>query len=246
MTSIKAKLESVSANSFSLPSQTKGRVTISNSSPSTSNNMPSGCVFCHLCGSYDHDSSMCSQAFVDGCDDVKNNECEHVNFVSNDNGGQRFEGPKNFGNKNSHPQGGGFDNYNNGGYRNQGNQGFRGNYNHQGYNNQNSSHGYGNQGQSQGFGNHYHNGGNSQGRESWKNNQNRGNSKQQSKGTPPGFALKSQSNGENSYSQPSSFKTNLEELIDNQTKIINTYMAVSDKKFNEMMTHNKMLETQIT
>ncbi|XP_021733299.1 N66 matrix protein-like [Chenopodium quinoa] len=135
--------------------------------------MPSGCLFCDSCGSYDHDSSMCSQTFVDGCDDVEINECEHVNFVSSANGGQRFDGPKNFSNKNSHPQGG-FDNYNNGGYRNQGNQGFRGNYNNQGYSNQNPSHGYGNQSQSQGFGNHYHNGGNSQGRGNWSNNQNRG------------------------------------------------------------------------
>ncbi|XP_021737703.1 syntaxin-7A-like [Chenopodium quinoa] len=142
--------------------------------------MPSGCLFCDSCGSYDHDSSMCSKTFVDGCDDVETNECEHVNFVSNANVGQRFDGPKNFGNRNSHPQGG-FDNYNNGGYRNQGNKGFRGNYNNQGYSNQNPSHG-----------------------------------------------------------------KNLEEIIDNKTKIINTYMAVSDKKFNEMMTHNKMLKTQIT
>ncbi|XP_021721514.1 N66 matrix protein-like [Chenopodium quinoa] len=172
--------------------------------------MPSGCLFCDSCGSYDHDSSMCSQAFVDGCDDVENNECEHVNFVSNANGGQRFDGPKNFGNRNSHPQGG-FDSYNNEGYRNQGNQGFRGNYNNQGYSNQNSSHGYGNQGQSQGFGNHYHNGGNSQGRGNGNNNQSRGNFQNNNqRGPPPDFAPKPQANGENSYSQPSSFKSNLE------------------------------------
>ncbi|XP_021757880.1 uncharacterized protein LOC110722899 [Chenopodium quinoa] len=48
-----------------------------------------------------------------------------IEDVSKFNGGQRFDGPKNFSNRNSHPQGG-FDNYNNGGYRNQGNQGFRG------------------------------------------------------------------------------------------------------------------------
>ncbi|XP_021727703.1 uncharacterized protein LOC110694848 [Chenopodium quinoa] len=89
VTSIKEKLESVSTNSLSLPSQSKGRGTLSNSSPSTSNNMPCGCLFCDSCGSYDHDSSMCSQYFVDGCDDVEINECEHVNFVSNSNGGER-------------------------------------------------------------------------------------------------------------------------------------------------------------
>ncbi|XP_021736994.1 uncharacterized protein LOC110703498 [Chenopodium quinoa] len=225
VTSIKAKLESVSTNSLSFTSQSKGRGTFSNSSPSTSNNMPSGCLFCDSCGSYDHDSSMCSQTFVDGCDDVEINECEHVNFVSNVNGGQRFDGPKNFSNRNSHPQGG-FDNYNNGGYRNQGNQGFRGNYNNQGYSNQNPSHGYGNQSKSQGFGNHYYNGGNNQGRGNWNNNQNRGSFQNNNqREPPPGLAPKPQGNGENSYSQTSSFKTNLEEMIDNQTKIINTYMA---------------------
>ena len=32
----------------------------SNSSPSTSNNMPHGCLFCENCGLYDHDTSSCN------------------------------------------------------------------------------------------------------------------------------------------------------------------------------------------
>ncbi|XP_021760306.1 uncharacterized protein LOC110725146 [Chenopodium quinoa] len=115
ITLIKSKLESASSIAPSLPSHIKGRGTPSKSTPpSTSSNMPSVCVFCDVCGSYDH---------FENCDDIENNDCEQVNFVSNNNNGQRFDGPRNFGNRNSHQQGI-FDNYNNGGYRNQGNQGF--------------------------------------------------------------------------------------------------------------------------
>ncbi|XP_021726581.1 uncharacterized protein LOC110693713 [Chenopodium quinoa] len=41
-------------------------------------------------------------------------------------------------------------------------------------------------------------------------------------------------------------RTNLEEIIENQTKLLNTYMAVSDKKLNDMMAYNKMLENLIS
>ncbi|XP_021734959.1 putative uncharacterized protein DDB_G0286901 [Chenopodium quinoa] len=151
----------------------------------------------------------------------------------------------NFGNRNSHQQGS-FDNYNNDGYRNQGNQGFRGNYKNKGYNNQNQSQGYGNQGQSHGFCGQHQNFGNNQGRGNW-NNQNRGNFQNNNqRGPPPGFAPRPQGNGDNSYAQPPSSKTTLKEISENQTKILNTYMSVSDKKFNEMMTHNNMFEFQIT
>ncbi|XP_021734522.1 uncharacterized protein LOC110701218 [Chenopodium quinoa] len=120
MTLIKAKLESASTIAPSLLSHIKGRGTPSNSTPpSTSSNMHSGCVFCDICGSYDHDSSNCPNGF-ENCDGVKNNDCEQVNFVSNNNNGQRFDCPRNFWIRNSH-QKGSFDNYNNGGFRNQGN-----------------------------------------------------------------------------------------------------------------------------
>ncbi|XP_021715519.1 putative uncharacterized protein DDB_G0286901 [Chenopodium quinoa] len=206
ITLINAKLESASSISPSLPSHMKGRGTLSNSTPpSTLSNMPSGCVFCDICGSYDHDCSNCPNAF-ENCDDVESNDCEQVNL----------------------------------------NQGFRGNYNNQGYSNQNQSQGYGNQGQSHGFGGQHQNFGNNQGQGNW-NNQNRGNFQNNNqRGPPPGFAPRPQGNGDNYYTQPPSSKTTLEEIIENQTKILNTYMSVSDKKFNEMMTHNKMLETQIT
>ncbi|XP_021715210.1 uncharacterized protein LOC110683170 [Chenopodium quinoa] len=129
---------------------------------------------------------------------------------------------------------------------NQGNQGFRGNYSNQGYSNQNQNQGYGNQGHYHGFGGQKQNFGNNQGRGNW-NNQSRGNfPNNNQRGPPPGFAPRSQGNGDNSCAQPPSSKNTLEEIIENQTKILNTYMSVSDKKFNEMMTHNKMLETQIT
>ncbi|XP_021736154.1 N66 matrix protein-like [Chenopodium quinoa] len=237
MTLIKAKLKSASSNATSLPSHIKGRVTSSNSTPpSTSSNMPSGCVFCDVCGSYDHDTSSCPHAF-ENCDDVENNDCEQVNFVSNNNNGQRFESPRNFGTRNAHQQGS-FDNYNSGGYWNQGNQGFGGNYNNQGYSNQNQGQGYGNQGQSQGFGGQHQNYGNNQGRGN-SNNQNRGNFQNNNqRGPPPGFSPRPQGNGDNSYAQPPYSRTNLEEIIETQTNILSTYMAVSDKKFNEMMTHN--------
>ncbi|XP_021739497.1 eukaryotic peptide chain release factor GTP-binding subunit-like [Chenopodium quinoa] len=90
----------------------------------------------------------------------------------------------------------------------------------------------------------YRNQGNQGSRGSY-NNQGKGNFQNNAqRGPPPGFVPRTQ--GENSYSQPSSPRTNLEEIIENQTKLLNTYMAVSDKKFNEMMTHNKMLENQIS
>ncbi|XP_021728376.1 uncharacterized protein LOC110695455 [Chenopodium quinoa] len=38
----------------------------------------------------------------------------------------------------------------------------------------------------------------------------------------------------------------LPEIIENQTKLLSTYMAVNDRKFNEVMIHNKMLENQIS
>ncbi|XP_021741781.1 uncharacterized protein LOC110707993 [Chenopodium quinoa] len=127
MTSIKAKLESASSLAPILPSQNKGRGTSSNSSPlSTSNNMPSGCLFCDICGSYEHDSCNCPHAFSDGYDDFDSNESDHVNYVSNNNNGSRFDNKRGQGNRNYHNQGN-FDNYNQGsGYRNRGNQGFRG------------------------------------------------------------------------------------------------------------------------
>ncbi|XP_021713457.1 uncharacterized protein LOC110681611 [Chenopodium quinoa] len=130
MTAIKAKLESSSSfQASNLPSQFKGRGTLSNCQPlPSSNNMPSGCLFCDACGSYDHDSCNCPHASPECGDDFDNNESEHVNYVSNNN----------------------------------------------------------------------------------------------------------------------VQRTNLEDIIKNQTKLLNTYMAISDKKFNEMMTHNKMLENQIS
>ncbi|XP_021740109.1 probable serine/threonine-protein kinase clkA [Chenopodium quinoa] len=208
VTSIKAKLKSASSQAPILSFHNKGRGISSNSTPlSTSNNIPSGCVFCDVCGSYNHDSSSCPHAF-ESYDEGETNEYDQVSFVSYNNNGPRFDGPRNFGNRNAHQQGN-FDNYNNGGYRNQGNQNFRGNYNNQGYNNQN-------QGQCQNWGN-------------W-NNQNQGNFKiNNQRGPPPGFSPKTQGNGKNFYAQPSNFKTTLEKIIENQTKILNTYMAVSEK-----------------
>ncbi|XP_021734957.1 uncharacterized protein LOC110701651 [Chenopodium quinoa] len=91
--------------------------------------MPSGCLFCDVCGSYDHDSSNCPHAFPDGNDDFDNNESDQVNYVSNYNNVQR---------------------------------------------------------------------------------------------------------------------TYLEEIIENQTKLLSTYMVVSEKKLNEVITHNKMLENKIS
>ncbi|XP_021737526.1 uncharacterized protein LOC110704046 [Chenopodium quinoa] len=38
----------------------------------------------------------------------------------------------------------------------------------------------------------------------------------------------------------------MEEIIGKQTKFLSTYMAVSEKKFNEVMTHNNMLKNQIS
>ncbi|XP_021775707.1 N66 matrix protein-like [Chenopodium quinoa] len=153
MTSIKAKLENASSLTPTLPSQNKVEGTSSNSTPlSTSNNMPSGCLFYDICGSYEHDSSNCPHAFSDGCDDFDDNVNEHVNYVSNNNNGSRFDNQRSQGNRNYHNQGN-FDNYNKGsGYRNQGNQGFRGNYSNQGYSGQNQGQGYGNH--NQGYGNH--------------------------------------------------------------------------------------------
>ncbi|XP_021730599.1 uncharacterized protein LOC110697542 [Chenopodium quinoa] len=72
MTTIKAKLESETSNEQGHPSHIKGRVTSCNSTPpSTSNNMPNGCLFCHICGSYDHDASTCSNGFENLDDDKK-------------------------------------------------------------------------------------------------------------------------------------------------------------------------------
>ncbi|XP_021759460.1 GATA zinc finger domain-containing protein 14-like [Chenopodium quinoa] len=220
MSSIKAKLESASSQAPTLPSQFKGKGTSSKPTPpSSSNNMPSGFLFCDVCGSYDHDASNCPHSFSDVCDDFNGNENEHVNYVSNNNG-SRFDNQRGQVNRNYHNHGN-FDNYNQGGgYRN---QGFRG------YGNQNQ--GYGNQNQAKG---------------NW-NNQGRGNFQNNSqRGPPPGFVPKTQVQNDNFYVPPSSYRSNLEEIIDNQTKLLNTYMEVSDKKFNEMMTHNKMLENQIS
>ncbi|XP_021776354.1 uncharacterized protein LOC110740185 [Chenopodium quinoa] len=140
--------------------------------------MRSGCLVYDVCGSYEHNSSMCPHPFMDKCDDFEGYVNEHVNFEPNNNG-SRFDNQKGQGNRNYHNQGN-FDDYNQGsGYRNQGNQGFQG-------------------------------------------------------------------QGDNFYAQPSSSKSNLEEIIEIQTKLLNTYISVSDKKFNEMMTQNKMLENQIS
>ncbi|XP_021727797.1 uncharacterized protein LOC110694904 [Chenopodium quinoa] len=87
MTAIKAMLEgSFSSQASNSPSQFKGRGTFSNSQPPpSSNNMPSGCLFCDACGSYDHDSCNCPHASPECGDDFDNSESEHVNYVSNNN-----------------------------------------------------------------------------------------------------------------------------------------------------------------
>ena len=212
--------------------------------------MPSGCLFCDDCGSYDHDVSNCPHACMDVCDDQDGNVNEHVNYVSN-NHDSRFENQRGQWNRNYNNHGN-FDNYNQGGgYRNQGNQGSRGNYNNQGYSSQNQNQNYGNQNQgygnhNQGSGNHNQGYGQNQNRGNW-NNQGRGNFQNNAqRGPPPGFAPKAQNDNSYVQSSSSSHRTNLEEIIENQTKLLNTYMTVSDKKFNEMMTHNKMLENQIS
>ncbi|XP_021719959.1 homeobox protein 2-like [Chenopodium quinoa] len=246
MTSIKAKLESSSSLTPTFPSKNKGRGTSSNSTLlSTSNKMPSVCLFCDICGSYEHDSSKYHHAFSDGCDDFSSNENEHVNYVSYNNNGSRFDNQRGQGNKNYHNQRN-FDNYNQGsGCRNQGNQGFRVTYNNQGYSGQNQGQGYGQH--NQGYDNHNQSYGQNINRGNW-NNQNRENFQNNAqRGPPPAFAPKTQGQGDDSHAQPSfSSSSNLEEIIEYQTKILITYMTVSDKKFDEMMTHSKMLETQIT
>ena len=122
MSAIKAKLESATYQVSSLPSQSKGRGMSSNiQPPPSSNNMPSGCLFCDDCGSYDHDVSSCPHACMDVCDDQDGNVNEHVNYVSN-NHDSRFENQRGQWNRNYNNHGN-FDNYNQGGgNRNHGNQ----------------------------------------------------------------------------------------------------------------------------
>ena len=83
------------------------------------------CLTCQIGREFLHINFLGSCECVDEFD---NNECEHVNFVSNNNV-QRFDNQKGQWNRNYQNQGN-FDNYNhNGGYRNQGNQGSRGSHN---------------------------------------------------------------------------------------------------------------------
>ncbi|XP_021764012.1 uncharacterized protein LOC110728679 [Chenopodium quinoa] len=51
---------------------------------------------------------------------------------------------------------------------------------------------------------------------------------------------------DNYYTEAPPQKSSLEEMMETQAKMFNTIMATSDKKFNEVMTHNKILETQIS
>lgn len=192
LSAMKTKLDAPSTSQVSQPSQIKGRGNFSN--PSTSNNMPNGCLFCDNCGSYDHDTSMCSYDPQSHGDEGNECENESVNALTYDNrpryDTQRYQPPNQRGNGENYynQRGNDYDgrNQNQGGYRNQRDQNPQGNYNQQG--------GYGNQSNyNQGNYRNQGQGGGNQWRGNWNNNQQRGNpqnfqTQNQQRGQP-GFLL---------------------------------------------------------
>ncbi|XP_021721353.1 uncharacterized protein LOC110688909 [Chenopodium quinoa] len=189
----------------------------------------------------DHDASMCPNVPCDECDGY---EVEHVNYVNDHECEPRIDVHRNVGNRNYHNHVN-YDNYNqSGGCRNHGVQGIHGSYNNHGYNKQ--SHGRGHGDHNQSYGNHSQQSGQNQARGNW-NNQSRGYFQANfQRGSPIGLVPNTQGLSDDSYDQPFSFRNFLEEIIEKQAKILETYMALNDEKFNHMLTYNKDLGDKLS
>ncbi|XP_021767607.1 TBC1 domain family member 5 homolog A-like [Chenopodium quinoa] len=155
-----------------------------------------------------------------------------------------FDAQRNVGNRNYHNQVN-YDNYNqNSGYRNHGIQEICGSYNNHCYNGQSHGQGYGDY--NKGYGNHNNDCGQNQCRGNW-NSQSRGNLQSNvQRVTTLGFIPNAQGQSDKFYDQPFSSRSFLEDVIEKQAKLLNTYITLSNEKFNDMLTYHRGLETQIS
>ncbi|XP_021726672.1 uncharacterized protein LOC110693827 [Chenopodium quinoa] len=184
----------------------------------------------------DHDAFMCTNFPCEECDGIEN---EHVNYIGNHNFEPRFEVQRNVGNRNYHNQEN-YDIYNqSGGCRNHVFQEIRGGYNNDGYNGQSHDRGHGDH--NRGYGNHSQHQIQNQAKGNW-NNQSRGNFQPNvQRGTPLGSIPNTQGPSDNFHDQPFSSRSFLEEVFEKQANLIESYMAVNDEKFNDMLIQNKEL-----